>query len=105
MRIGPITRTRWAVYGRPVGAAPGAFIKGSITQEFQSEEDALVHITKCAMLYGELNAVVVRIDKHILEFAPGERQAGKYKDVCSVTLRLGKGRGWWEGDLDETNRA
>lgn len=100
MRIGPKVRTRWAVYGRPASMQRNHFVQGSITQEFQTEEEAIVHVTKCAMLQGELTAVVVRIDKHKLEFDPGEPPVGKYKDVCTVTLRLGKGKGWWEGPDD-----
>lgn len=107
MRLGSLKSTRWATYGRPAHVTGQHFgqVPDSVTQDFDTEEAAIVHIAKCALLAGDLDAVVVRIDKYRLEFDPGEPRVGQYKDVCTVTLRLGKGVGWWEGRPDDTARS
>lgn len=90
--LGPLKSTKWAVYGR---TRSGKYC--SITRDFMSEEAATVYLVERAMGLGPLDAVVVRVDKyHLLRDLSREYGPGKYKDVPSVVLRVGDGKGWWE---------
>lgn len=97
-QLGPCKSTSWTVYGilrtEPYCATT------SITKVFTVEEDAMAYITtKMLMVRPDqtVHAVVVRVDKHcITQHMRDGLGGGKYKDVCTVTLRIGEGRGWWE---------
>jgi len=66
-------------------------------KEFNSEEDAITYIVSTEINKQPgytMHAVVARVDKYAIDKSDGS--PGKYKDVPSVIMRLGKGKGWWE---------
>lgn len=82
---------RWATYGIQSSGRG----QRSVTRDFQSEEAAVAFLMQAVMTAAAdavTNAVVAKVEKW-----PVEGPMGKFIEVPSVVLRLGRGRGWWEG--------
>ena len=89
-------KTRWIIYGLTRGLSPSD--TNGITKEFNTEEDAVAYFIQRELTKKAGNitdAILARVDKYAIDKRDGS--PGKYKDVPSVDLRLGNGKGWWEG--------
>lgn len=103
-KLGPLVSTKWCTYGRFVnldgGYASSRQAPCVVSRDFPTEADATAYLVRCAVRCPagmRLDAIVARIDKHRVDRSGSENVFGQYLDKCTVTVRVGDGKGWWEG--------